>query len=156
MFFPHKLFTSLFNLESMRTLEQEQNEAFLDVLVLALLADGQTHDAGLEELGKAAGGLKWKGTGSAKAYLESARYRLEKLIASEPDAMRATVKELAGTLRQAWVREEAYFVAALVTASDEELVENERLFLECLVTEFEIEPKELERMTQKLIRDTSI
>lgn len=156
MFSPHKFFVSLFNLESMRSLDQEQNEAFLDVLVLALLADGQAHEAELEELGKAAGRLKWKGAGSAKAYLESARARLEKLIASEPDAMRSSIREIALTLNQAWVREEAYFVAALVTVSDEELVENERIFLESLVAEFQIEPKELERMTQKLIHESNI
>lgn len=151
MILPRKILAALMGSKTIKALKQPQNEALVDVLVLAALADGQVVDAELDRLDELLGRLNWAGATSLEDYTREAFDRMAEL---SRDEIEAHVRAVGERLDEAWVRDEAYYVAALIAAADHELDDRERALLGLFIDVFDIEQSRLEQMLDKLRRDT--
>lgn len=132
-------------------LEQNQNEALIDALAATKVIDGELHPAEAAELLESMKMLKWEGGVTLERYIQSAVDRGFQLEA-DPAMLEGYFSDISQRLGIDWLRQETYYMAARITLADEEVVEEERLFLESMVKAFEI-PGETQALIIRKIRE---
>lgn len=145
---------NFFEGETFRSLTAPQEKAFVDALVYAKVADGDIQGEETEEFKNSLKPLRWKSQEPLSAYVQESVARAEALVASSGD-VRAYVADISARLEEDWAREETYYLAARLTASDQGLDYRETAFLKVMVDEFNIPEARLSKISDQLIRETS-
>ena len=148
--FIQKFLANIFAEKRFQGISQDQNEALMDCLALAVMIDGVADPAEIEEIKKQAEMFNWQGSVSFEAYLDAALEHAESVFVEE-QALRVFASDIAERLDEEWLCEEAYYISALIVTSDEDLNEEERAFLNALVESMGISRKRLQDITQKLM-----
>lgn len=132
-------------------LSQNQNEALIDVLAAAKAIDGKLKEVERRELMEIIKKLDWKGDWSMEGYVD---HSIDKATEIEPvaDELDEFFDDIGNRLKEDWLREEAYYLAARIVLADDEVVENERLLLQSLVEGLELDPQRQQLIMRK-IRD---
>ena len=150
------VFQFIANLKTSRkfaNLDQEQNEALIDLLTAAKAIDGELRKVEQRELLEVLDMLEWSGDQTMARYVEDAVERAQEL---EPvaESLQAFFADIGQRLGAEWLREEGYFLASRIALADAEVVEQERLFLKHLVKAFEIPSDRQQTIIGKLEMST--
>ncbi len=119
-------------------ISQEQEEALIDVLAAAKAIDGLLLDVERQELMEGVQHFDWKGALPLESYVEASIEKGTKLEPTE-EALGAFFEEVSGRLAEDWLKEEAYYLGSRVALADDEVAEEERLFLKAMVEAFDID-----------------
>lgn len=133
-------------------LTQPQNEALIEALAFAKVVDGEIAPEERQELEDALKMLNWQGGHPVERFIDMSIERARS-VKTDPVATAGYLADISSRLGEDWLREEAYYISALIALSDTVIVERERGLLEGMVNSFGIPPKKLEVITRKLIRD---
>lgn len=121
-----------------RNLDQEQNEALVDTLSAAKIIDGHLDPAEREELLAGMKKLNWGGAQDLESYMNDAVEKARGLSVYN-DSLLEFFRDISVRLKEDWLRQEAYYIAARITLADQKIEEEEREFLQTLVQAFEID-----------------
>lgn len=135
-----------------KNLEQDQNEALIDVLTAAKAIDGQLKAAERAELEEIVEKLDWKGSGSKDAYIDRSIDRAVD-IEPEPGPLRSHFDDIGDRLGEDWLRQEGYYLAARIVLADDQIVDNERVLLQNLVEGFDIGADTQETIITKIRKE---
>lgn len=152
MNFIQKFLANLFTEKKYKSNNQDQNEALIDCLALAVVVDGVIETSELAEINDAIKMFEWQSDVAPQDYVDQALDHAAEVLVEE-SALRVFASDIAERLDEEWLREEAYYISARIVSSDKDLVEEERLFLNALVESMAITPKHLQNITQKLMED---
>ena len=142
--------------DQFKKLTQDQNEALMEILAMAIVIDGDVSAEELSELGKSAKLLTWQREDqSAEEFVEGCFADAEAAREGGHEALRARLQAIVPRLEEEWLREEAYYMSALITSSDASIEESERSLLNLLVEELGIRRERLEFITHKIMKEQS-
>lgn len=151
------LITSLKNLFSNRkfsSIQDTQELALVDALALAMSADGDVSSVEREELTDLLRALDWNQTTTLESYVEESLNKAQTYLA-EPGGMLKYCMDISARLEQEWLREETYYYAARISASDHSIDDNEHNFLQSLVQALALPKDAQARISDQLLRETS-
>lgn len=134
-------------------ISQEQNEALLDCLALAISIDGEVDPDELEELRDAFKLFSWRGEADIDAYVDQAIAKAADIAVDEA-ALRAYGSDIAARLQEDWLCDEAYYISARISTANHDIHEHERMWLNALVESLGISRVRLQNITQKLMAET--
>lgn len=144
---------NVFSGQKFSSLEAEKEQALVDALTYAVAVDHRVEQEEEEELAEAVDQLDWKGSGSAREYVHESLERARRL-AGQPDKMEPHLLDISSRLGEDWLREEAYYLAARVVASDEAVVDQEQQLMRTMVAAFGIDSQTQARITDQIVRET--
>ena len=150
-----KFLANRFTDSKFKKMTQPQNEALLDVVALAMAADGLLESEERAEASEAIGKLLWADHSGPALYFDGACDRAAEIVADD-DRLEAHLAELNTRLEAPWLREEAYYIAARVAAADQEVAPEERELLSRLVAHFNIPKDRLRTITEKIMSEFTI
>ena len=130
-------------------LTRPQAEALIEALVLATVSEGEVPQKEESELQKSVAEIDRRATFSADDYLATARQEARQLV-DDPTAIRQRADDIAGRLHDETLRDEAYYLAARISAIDAEVVADETDILTTFVDAFEIPRERLKLLTRRL------
>ncbi len=151
----HKFLAKMFTDSKFKKMTQPQNEALLDVIALSMAADGLLQSEERAEAEKAIGMLAWADHSSPKLYFDGSCDTAGETL-GDPDRLEAFLEDLNAKLEADWAREEAYYIAARVAASDADVAVEERELLSLLVHHFGIPKDRLRTITEKIMSEFTI
>jgi hypothetical protein len=96
--------------------------------------------------------LHWQGSHSVERFIDVSLERARS-VKTDPVATAQYLTDISTRLGEEWLREEAYYISALIALADKVIVERERGLLEGMVNSFGIPATKLELITRKLIRE---
>ncbi len=127
---------------------QQQVEALIDAMTLAMVSEGEVPDKERRELEEALDQLDRQDGARLERYVESSLEASREVI--ESNTVRERVASVSDQLDDDRLREEAYFLGARITAIDAEVVSDETDVLTTFVDVFEIPRDRLKLLTRKL------
>ena len=127
---------------------QQQVEALIDAMTLAMVSEGEVPDKERRELEEALDQLDRQDGARLERYVESSLEASREVI--ESNTVRERVASVSDRLDDDRLREEAYFLGARITAIDAEVVSDETDVLTTFVDVFEIPRDRLKLLTRKL------
>lgn len=148
------VFKFIANLSTKRkfaNLKQDQNEALIDTLAAAKAIDGKLLESERLELMDAMEMLDWKGGKSVDGYVD---WTIDKAtsLESTPEQLKPFFTDISDRLGEDWLRQEAYYLGSRVALADDEVVEQERVFLMEMVKAFGI-PADRQQLIIRKIRE---
>ena len=127
---------------------QQQVEALIDAMTLAMVSEGEVPDKERRELEETLDQLDRQDGARLERYVESSLEASREAI--ESNTVRERVASVSDRLDDDRLREEAYFLGARITAIDAEVVSDETDVLTTFVDVFEIPRDRLKLLTRKL------
>lgn len=151
------LITSLKNIFSNRkfsAISDAQELALVDALALAMVADHQVSPVEREELTDVLRALDWKQSTTLDAYVEQSLDNARRYL-NEPGGVLKYCMDISERLAEGWLREEVYYFAARISASDNRIDDTEHEFLQALVQALALESDTQARIADQIMRETS-
>lgn len=151
------MITALKNLFSDRKfskINDTQELALVDTLTLAMMADGDVSGVEREELTTLLRALDWNQSMTLEAYVEESLDKAKKFLGESGGVLRYCM-DISERLAEDWLREEVYYFAGRISASDNRIDNNEHEFLQALVQSFALEKDAQARIADQLMRETS-
>ena len=139
--------------ETFKSLDQTQERAFVDALTYTMIADEKVASGEEDELADALKPLKWKGSEPLQSYVNQSLDRARS-VSDSGSSVRDYLQDVSERLGEDWIREETYYIAARLAASDRSLDELETAYLRVMVEEFGIPEKRFAEISNQLIRET--
>lgn len=133
------------------SLEPDQEMALVDALTYAMAVDHEVAPAEEEELSDALRVLSWSADQSLDAYVHTSVTRAQASVKEQRTA--EYCRDISERLGEDWLREETYYLAARVAASDNEIVSEEQVLLSTMVDAFDLDDATHERITNQLLRE---
>lgn len=134
-------------------LDEDEVKALVDAVVLAMVAEGEIPEEEESELAKMTSAFDDHASMAIEPYLQE-RVEAAREIAGDSEAYRRWAEDVAGRLDDETLLEEAYYLAARMTAIDVEVVADETEVLETYVEVFDFPRERLKRLTQRLREHT--
>lgn len=144
---------NFFEGETYKSLDQSQEEAFVDALTYAMIADEKIVTGEEDELADALRPLDWKGSKPLESYVNESIDRARS-VADSGSSVRNYLSDVSERLGEDWIREETYYITARLAASDRSLDEFETAYLRVMVEEFGIPEDRLSKISNQLLRET--
>ncbi|MGM0556521.1 MAG: hypothetical protein ACQEVA_09115 [Myxococcota bacterium] len=139
--------------ETFKSLDTTQERAFVDALTYTMLADEKVASGEEKELADALRPLKWKGSEPLESYVNESMERARQ-VSESGQSVRAYLSDISDRLAEDWIRDETYYIAARLAASDNSLDQLETAYLRVMVEEFDIPEDRFARISDQLIRET--
>lgn len=133
------------------TIEPDQEKALVDALTYAMAVDHEVAPDEEEELSSALQVLDWDTDESLESYVHTSVERSRASVNEQRTA--EYCRDISERLGEDWLREETYYLAARITASDQEIVSEEQVFLSNMVAAFDLDDATHERITNQLLRE---
>lgn len=151
------MITALRNLFSDRKfskISDIQELALVDTLALAMAADGDVSSVEREELTSLLRALDWNQSTKLEAYVEESLDKSKKYLGESGGVLKYCM-DISARLAEDWLREEVYYFAGRISASDQRIDDNEHEFLQALVQSFALDKDAQARIADQLMRETS-
>lgn len=150
------IFTSLSNLFAGRNfskLDETQEKALVDALTYAMAVDRDVDPNEQKELTKALKQLEWRASVPLETYVAEAVERAKNQTNDQAQAAQYC-SDIGQRLAEDWLREETYYLAGRIAASDTEIVSEEQVLLGTMVQAFGIDNRTQARIADQLLRET--
>jgi hypothetical protein len=139
--------------ETFKSLNETQERAFVDALTYTMIADDKVVTGEEDELADALRPLRWKGSQSLESYVSESLDRARR-VSDSGSSVREYLRDVSERLEEDWIRDETYYIAARLAASDRSLDELETAYLRVMVEEFGIPEERFARISNQLLRET--
>lgn len=147
-------FKNFFSNRKFSAISDTQELALVDALALAMAADHEVSQVEREELTKLLRALDWKQSGSLESYVERSLDNARRYL-GEPGGVLKYCMDISARLAEGWLREEAYYFAGRLSASDQRIEDTEHEFLQALVQAFALDNDTQARIADQIMRETS-
>jgi hypothetical protein len=118
-----------------------------------MIADDKVVTGEEDELADALRPLRWKGSQSLESYVSESLDRARR-VSDSGSSVREYLRDVSERLEEDWIRDETYYIAARLAASDRSLDELETAYLRVMVEEFGIPEERFARISNQLLRET--
>ncbi len=133
------------------TIEPDQEKALVDALTYAMAVDHEVAPDEEEELSSALRVLSWDADEPLESYVHTSVERSRASVKEQRTA--EYCRDISERLGEDWLREETYYLAARIAASDQDIVSEEQVLLSHMVAAFGLDDATHERITNQLLRE---
>jgi hypothetical protein len=144
--------SNLFSGRNFSTITDKQELALVDALTFAMAADHEVSDTEQQELVKSLRVLDWEQKTSLESYVEHALAKAREKVAEQNGAL-AYCTDISRRLGEDWLREETYYLAGRISATDHDVNAGEQAYLRAMVEAFAIDNDTHARITNQLMRE---
>ncbi|QDG53792.1 hypothetical protein FIV42_24525 [Persicimonas caeni] len=145
--------SNLFSGRSFSKISAEQEKAMIDALTYAMAVDREIAGDEQKELTSSLRHVKWEEEIPLESYVSESVARAKRISAQPGDAP-DYLHQISERLGEDWLREETYYLAARIAASDRDIVSAEQLLLSNMVQAFELDNDTQARIADQLMRET--
>lgn len=151
------MITALKNLFSGRNfpkIDDTQELALVDALTLAMSVDRDVSDIERKELTSLLRALDWEQSVELESYVSQSLNRANDTLDQQGGVLKYCM-DISQRLAEDWLREETYYFAGRISATDHRIGEDEHQFLQSLVQAFALDKVAQARIADQLMRETT-
>ena len=151
-----KIVVDMLERVKIKQITQDETEAMLEALLLAIMIDGDVAEDELKTLESASHLFNWRATYSIDEFV---REYVEQLNVAEIDIRKRTDElsfDIASRLKSSWIKEETYYLVYRITTADNVIQDIENTLLENFASALELssgQRSEVESRVRDSIRE---